>query len=584
MVVNQAAAAWEPGAAVSELDAGGAQFEVLVRAVVAAGLAFTISDPRLPGNPLVFVNPAFETTTGYTREQVLGRNCCFLQGPDTDPAAIQRIRAALDAREHVTVTLLNHRQDGTAFWNELSLSPVFDGVGELTHFVGIQADVTGRVGIEQERERHLLAEQAARTDAERSQHRLALLAEATTVLAATLDVDESLERLLGLVAPLLADWATVHLLGADGAVERVLAHHRDDAHAPQLRRLEQLTTSLRPSSHTARVLAGGHPVLLQPVDDALLEGGSADPELRQLYRSIGISEVMIVPLRARSQVLGALTLLADGSGRQFDEDDLRTAADLARRAALAVDNARLYQREHHVAEQLQRSLLPQLAQVHGIDRAARYLPGSTAARVGGDWYDLFELPDGAVGLAIGDVMGHDLAAAVAMGQLRSVLQSYAWQGDGPAVVLDRLDQLVQGLSMAQLATCVYGRLDLPSADAPGRVLLVNAGHLPPVLRTPDGGVRLLGGEPSLLVGADLGTVRAEVEHELEPGSMLVLCTDGLIEHRDRGLDEGLAALQAAGASAPTTDAEAVCDHLLTELAAGELEDDIAILVVRLVPA
>ena len=554
--------------------------QVRDRAVIAAGLSFTISDPRLPDNPLVFVNPAFERTTGYSRDEAQGRNCRFLQGPDTDPADVQRIRDAIAAQEHVVVTLLNYRKDGTAFWNELSLSPVYDAAGELSHYVGIQADVTARVQIEQERARHLAAERAARAEAERAQARLSLLAEATSMLAATLDVDESLDRLTSLVVPVLADWCTVHLLGTDGRVQRVAARHRDDAKLPLLRRLEELQPAgLSDDSHTAKVLSGG-PAVIVDVDESVLLGSIEDPELADVYRSVGLRSAMVLPLRARRQVLGVLSLFTDGSGRTFDEDDLAMAADLARRAALTVDNARLYSREHEVAEQLQRSLLPQLPEIDGLDRAARYLPGSTAAQVGGDWYDLFCLPDGTVGLAVGDVMGHDMTAAAAMGQLRSVLQSYAWQGSEPAVVLDRLDQLVQGLDMAQLATCLYGRLVPPQDGVPGRLRLANAGHLPPALRRPDGSVTLVATSASLLVGAALGTTRGEVEEVVEPGSVIVLYTDGLVEHRGRPLDEGLDGLAAALASAPDGDADAICEHLIRELAYGDLDDDIAVLVVR----
>ena len=211
-------------------------------------------------------------------------------------------------------------------------------------------------------------------------------------------------------------------------------------------------------------------------------------------------------------------------------------------------------------------------------RSGLLLPRSTAAQVGGDWFDLFRLPDGPLGIAIGDVMGHDMAAAASMGQLRSVLQSYAWQGSDPAVVLDRLELLVQGLDMAQLATCAYGRPELPTDARPGRLRLANAGHLPPALRHPDGTVELVAAEPSLLVGAALGTDRQTVEAAVEPGSVLVLHTDGLVEHRGRGLDEGLQALQDALAAVPG-DAQGISEHLLRELA-GDLEDDVALLVLR----
>ncbi len=233
-----------------------------------------------------------------------------------------------------------------------------------------------------------------------------------------------------------------------------------------------------------------------------------------------------------------------------------------------------------MAEALQRSLLPVLPAVAGLDVAARYLPGSTAAQVGGDWYDVFPLPDGAVGLAIGDVMGHDLQAAASMGQLRSVLRSYAWQGGNPAQVLDHLDQLVQGMQMAQLATAIYGRLHLPD-DGPGRLVFANAGHLPPVLRRPGGDTVLLDGAASLLVGAALGTSRDDVEMAVPSGSVLLMCTDGLVERRGLDPDEGLERLRSALSASDAVDAEGLCDALVRELTGGDdLDDDVALLVVR----
>ncbi|MDP9435131.1 MAG: SpoIIE family protein phosphatase [Actinomycetota bacterium] len=551
------------------------------RAVIAAGLSFTISDPSLPDDPLVFVNPAFERTTGYTAAEVLGRNCRFLQSEQTDPAAVAEVRRALRDQEHAVVTLLNRRKDGTLFWNELSLSPVYDGDGRLTHRVGIQADVTDRVLAEQERQRHLAAERSARAAAERAQGRLALLAEATTVLAATLDVDEALTLLTHLAVPRLADWCTVHLRAADGTVGRVAAAHSDPDREHLLRRVEELQADgISARSHTARVMRGGAPVLLPHVEDALIDANVEDPALREVYKQLEMASVLVVPLRTSREVIGALSLFAQrGTGRTFDDDDLTTVADLGRRAALAVDNARLYSREHAVAEQLQRSLLPSLPEVAGLDRAARYLPGQTAARVGGDWYDLFVLPDGAVGVAIGDVMGHDLQAAAAMGQLRSVLRSYAWQGSGPATVLDHLDQLVQGLDMAQLATAVYARLELPRAGRAGRFHWANAGHLPPVLRRAGGETVLLDDVASLLVGAVLGVERDEGEIDVGPGDLLVLATDGLVERRGRDPDSALEQLRAAVAAAPDRSADEVCDALLAGLARGR-DDDVALLVLR----
>ena len=159
------------------------------------------------------------------------------------------------------------------------------------------------------------------------------------------------------------------------------------------------------------------------------------------------------------------------------------AVDIGRRAGLAVDNAQLFGKEHEVAVALQRSMLPRVPPVPGLEISAHYFAGSERADVGGDWYDVLPLPDGSVGVAVGDVMGHDLIAAAAMGQLRSVLRSYAWEGHRPSEVLERLDRLVQGLGMAQLATCVYGRL-LP-VEGGALLRYANAGHLPPVVQRRD---------------------------------------------------------------------------------------------------
>jgi len=297
-------------------------------------------------------------------------------------------------------------------------------------------------------------------------------------------------------------------------------------------------------------------------------------------------------------VLGRVALARGHGASPYTPTDLGVAEDIGRRAALTFDNVRLYAREHEVAEALQRSLLPQVLPVAGITTAARYLPGTETAQIGGDWYDVFALPDGAVGMAIGDVMGHDLAAAAAMGQLRSVLRSYAWQGISPAEVLDSLDELVQGLSMAQLATAVYARLEFlelrkprrrledPAADAdvprptlPVPVLrYANAGHLPPLLCTPDHRVRSLEGGRSVLIGAPPSGRRPETTEPIPPGSVLLFYTDGLVERRRAPIDLGLDRLADALATAPSG-AEALCDHVLDRMLDDDHDDDVALLAV-----
>ena len=563
--------------AVGGAQAGGRQVASVLsglrdRAVLATDVSFTISDPALPDNPLIWVNPAFTRITGYPMEEVVGHNCRFLQGPATDRAVVDRMREALAAQESITVTLLNYRKDGTAFWNEVSMSPVFDGEGRLTNFVGVQADVTARVQAEAERE-------AAYRAAERAQGRLTVLAEVSAALSTTLDVSEALGRLAHHLVPALADWCAVDLITATG-VKRVAVAHRDPTKAEIVRAIPPIFAG---DSTIRRVVEAGQPVLYARVDEELLARTGGPPERVALLREAGIRSVVAVPLRARSRVLGSLVLCLTGDDRRYDESDLELVADIGRRAGLAADNARLYGKEHEVAVALQRSMLPALAEVPGLEMSAHYFAGSERADVGGDWYDVLPLPDGSVGVAIGDVMGHDLTAAAAMGQLRSVLRSYAWEGHRPAEVLDRLDRLVQGLGMAQLATCVYGRLE----PVEGGALLhyANAGHLPPVVQDRTGEARPLDGGKSVLIGAPGradGTGRTDASEYLPRGSTLLLFTDGLVEDRNTDVDVGVQRLcSLVSGHDPALGVSALCDRLLDQLLTGPRTDDAAVIAVRI---
>ena len=247
------------------------------RAMLATDITFTISDPRRPDDPLLWVTPSFGRLTGYPAEEVLGRNCRFLQGPATDPDAVAEIRAALRAQRPVTTTLLNYRKDGTAFWNQLSLSPVFDGHRQLVSFVGVQTDVTERVRGEAEREAAFAAERAARQDAEqarevaeRVQVRLALMAEATSALTVTLDVDELLDQLAWLCVPVLADWAFITLVDPAGQVTRTAFRHREGRRDELAELSARHTAPLPPASPGRRSMATRRPVLVPEVTEEFI--------------------------------------------------------------------------------------------------------------------------------------------------------------------------------------------------------------------------------------------------------------------------------------------------------------------------
>lgn len=318
-----------------------------------------------------------------------------------------------------------------------------------------------------------------------------------------------------------------------------------------------------------------------------------------------VQSTLAVPMVARERVLGlAQFSRAKGSG-PFGERDAALAAELAARAAVFLDNARLYRREHERALILQRSLLPPgNPEAAGLDIACRYLPGNPATEVGGDWFDVIELPGHRTALVVGDVMGRGLRAAVAMGELRTAVRTLALLDLEPEEVLAALDEIARGLgappaesrgrharsqrtgaddlSEVYLATCAYAVYD----PVTRRCTFANAGHLPPVLREPDtddpndpdGAALLLEVPKGVPLGVG-GEPFEQIEVELPDGALLALYTDGLVESRDHPLDEGLNALRAA-LSQPPQALEDVADDVLGELNVHHGEDDIALLVAR----
>ncbi len=556
------------------------------RAIHATALSFTVADATHPDQPLVWVNPAFTATTGYGFDEVVGRNCRFLQGEGRDPAA-DEMRAAIDAGRSCRTTLLNHRKDGTAFWNQVDLSPVRDADGHVTHYVGIQTDVTERVEADLALMRAFEAEQQARADAEAARARLTFLVEAVNRLSGTLDVDLCIERLLSLVVPELADWAMLLHLGDHEQLVGARALHSDPARQAEVDEHAEATVSAIRSGSTVELLMQGKEVRLleQLGKDQNLEeraGYLADLSLTEKTARLDSASAMCIALAGRGAVREILVLVRGKDRETFEDEDVAVGRDLGHRAGLIFDNARLYQAQRLIAETLQHSLLSELPPVEGLEVAARYQVGDQAAQVGGDFYELMTYDDGSVGVAIGDVVGHDVLAAAAMGHLKGMLRALAFTADPgaiePARLLDDLDALIARLGINTIATAVYAHLR--PAEGGWDLSWANAGHLPPALRTPDGVGHLLGSEdPELLLGAG-GAHRTSRHRFLPHGSTLVLYTDGLVEHRGRSLDHGLAEMRRIVAGLDT-DADAACDALFSANIAGPTDDDVAAIVVHL---
>jgi serine phosphatase RsbU (regulator of sigma subunit) len=303
-------------------------------------------------------------------------------------------------------------------------------------------------------------------------------------------------------------------------------------------------------------------------------------EQQRLFKTTGIHSAAIVPIRSTREVLGALTLGRADKAGDYTDEDLPLIEDIARRAALALDNARLYQRQRKVAETMQNHLLPQLPRLPGLKMIARYLPAPDASQVGGDWYDAFRLPDGATALAVGDVVGHDLEAAAGMAQVRNMLRAYAWSHqEPPSRIVDRLDEAVTHITNVPMATMIFARLEAAD-NGHWELRWTNAGHPPPLLISRDGLTRYLLDGHGILLGTGAGKPRPDASTMLPPGSTLLLYTDGLVEAVGHSLDEGLERLRQHAAALAHRPMASFTDELLRRVRPTENDDDVALLVLR----
>jgi integral membrane sensor domain MASE1/anti-sigma regulatory factor (Ser/Thr protein kinase) len=431
-----------------------------------------------------------------------------------------------------------------------------------------------------ERGRLYAAERQANAQTGAARARLAFLADASQLFSRSLDVAQILERLAGLTVPRLADWCSIDLVD-HGGFRNAIVKHVDPDQADLARELRR-RYPIDPESPTGapRVVRTGKSELYEEVTDELLRRSARDDEHLRLLRELGLVSGMVVPLSARGRTTGVVTFASAQSKRRYGADDLQLAEDFVSRAALAADNARLYQHEREAATSLQSSLLPhQLPSIPGVQLAARYLPAAQGLEVGGDWYDVIALPSGEVALVIGDVAGRGLDAATVMGQMRTTTRVYASAGYSPAEMVERLNATVaDAFESSDMATLLYLVLDPGSST----VHYVNAGHLPPLVLAPDSTVTQLDGPRSLPIGVRPYGRWVEATGRLEPGATLVLYTDGLIERRGEPLGTGIERLRTALEQA-SCGFEQLPDTVLERVAPAEQRaDDIALLAIRTV--
>jgi serine phosphatase RsbU (regulator of sigma subunit) len=415
------------------------------------------------------------------------------------------------------------------------------------------------------------------------------LSEATARIGSSLDLTRTAREVIDVAVPEIADAAAVFM------PERLLAGedawHRNGHTA--MRRLaagvdgqpEAVIDGLLPpcevvavteDSPAFRAMAGRRPIVYDRPDSKLGERLAHHPATR------GLTSFLATPLIARGTVLGCAAFGRTDSGPRFEPADITQLAELASRAALSIDNARLYDRQRQAAAALQRGLLPGRPRVPpGLEVAHCYLPVGDSV-VGGDWYEIVPLPGGRAALIIGDAMGHGPEAAAVMVQLRTAARTLADLDLPPTDVLRRLDKMAAEMTCSPYATCVYAILD----PSDGSCTIAQAGHLPPLLVLPGGATRVLDLPPGLplAIGAEDGAGAYEATRIALPrGATLAFYTDGLVENRVQPLDDGMAALQGALGSAltrPGATLDGTCGTVAQTLQDHD-EDDITLVLARI---
>ena len=504
------------------------------------------------GGRLRHVNRALCETVGRAAEDLLGRTLDEL-GPRADAGIDEAQRRDLAAGV-IARYQVERRLTGPA----ATSIPVLVSASQATPHEGKPADLILHIEDLRERRRaqrdreQLIRAQAARAQAEAASERLRLMQSIAVAALGAEDLDGLLRELLDrLLDALDADRAAIVLVdegerlvacaagGVETVVERGKGAGRDDL--------------------VERVGAERGPVTILDVPSAGIAASSLGP---------AITSLLAVPLVAGAEIIGSLHV-GTLTRRDFDEETVDLLVLAASRASLAIARTRLYERERRIASELQRSLLPSsLPPVPGVTLAARYEPGDNGVTVGGDWYDAIALPGGRVAVAIGDVVGRGIAAAATMGQMRSALRAILMQADDSGAMAERLNRFALGLGECVLTTVVLAVFE----PATGRLRYTNAGHPPPLLVGPDGEARFLADAPAPPMGVMETPRYGETTLMLEPGSTLLLYTDGLVERPTEVLDVGLERLRAAAVAG--ADVDALCARVAGALAdPGAAQDD-----------
>jgi PAS domain S-box-containing protein len=541
---------------------------------ILGGVADGVTAQR-PDGSLLFANGAAVEVLGYGSseellaaplQEIMSRFEVFAE--DGRPFPLERLpgRLALQGeRGKEAVVRFRVRASGAERWSVVKATPIFDAHGNVVMAINVFEDIT----------EHKLAEQRER-----------YLSESTRLLSSSLDPDDVMRKMASLAVPEIADWCMVDMVNEEGMLDRVALVHADPG---QIERANRLQQRYPPNPNADRgvfnVQRTGRSELYPEIPEQMLEEAAVDSEHLELLREFGLRSGMVVPLTIKGEPIGVMSFVSGRSGRNFGEEDLHLAEELARRCATAIENSRVYRERDYIARTLQSSLLPsELPRIPGVETAARFRATGAGNEVGGDFYDLFESGRRGWTVVVGDVCGKGPDAAAVTALARHTLRAAAMQERLPSGSLRMLNEaLLRQPGDRRFCTVAYAYLEALEEGA--RVGFASGGHPLPVVLRADGRVERLG-DHGMLLGVVPDPQLKDTSAALSPGDALIFYTDGVTDAGGGQEPLGEETLAEIIASCAGLDANAIAARI--ESAALEAEngpprDDIAVVVLRVAP-
>ena len=550
-------------------------------ATAPVGLAFFDSELRY-----MRINTALAQINGLSVEEHLGRTLQEVV-PEAGTAISDQLRAVLDTGVPATdleIRVATQRDPGRPRMFNASYYPVRGPEGETIGVGAVVSDITERQRAQLELAQSLEREREARAAAEAAERRASFLAEASALLDASLDYETTLQNVARLIVTQMADWVGIDIVEPNGGFRSVAVAHVDPAKVQWARQIsERYPPDQNAETGVANVIRTGRSELYPDIPREMLEAAAIDEQHLELIRQLQLRSAMVVPMVARGRTLGAISIIGAESGRTYDEADLLLAEELARRAAMAVDNARLYTELSGIADTLQAELLPtEIPHIPGIDVAVRYRAAGELNRVGGDFYDVFGRGPNEWAVVIGDVSGKGAPAAAVTALARYTLRTAAANAATPSAALDALNEALLERRRDQ-EFCSVALAFVTLQDQGLDVKLSLGGHPPALIKRASGEVEAFG-SPGLLMGFVREPPLSDDDLRLAPGDTLLLYTDGVTDAAhdgDRFGDDRLRALTGElSLDLHASEIAETIEHIAVAHAVSQPQDDMALVAVQ----